>query len=293
MNSSPRRLAAASAVVLMATAGCSVSTNPDEIGLEYDAGVFSDTTFDSCVSSGNRQYYGPGDQAFVYPGGQRTYTFSPEEGVEAGTATVVSRDDLELTVEGVVTFSLNPTCETFQEWHERIGLKYDADTDEGWVRMLRTYIGAPLNRALDDASKSHDWRDLYTSAEAKAEWEIEVGELLSGYIAEQGGGDFFCSPNFTGAEDQECGTPQLTIQQPVPPDDVRAALIKAQQAVEETAAQEEENKRVEMEMEAIEMLVDELGPEGAILWQALKEGDVEFLPVPEGGSINVPPRGGE
>ena len=93
-------------------------------------------------------------------------------------AVVVSNDDLELTVEGVVTFTLNPTCEVLREWHERIGLKYEADTPEGWVEMLVTYIGQPLNRALDDATKEYSWRDLYTSAEAKAEWEQKVGELL-------------------------------------------------------------------------------------------------------------------
>ena len=205
-----------------------------------------------------------------------------------------SNDDLELTVEGVVTFTLNPTCEVLREWHERIGLKYEADTPEGWVEMLVTYIGQPLNRALDDATKEYSWRDLYTSAEAKAEWEQKVGELLSVYIAEQsGGGDFFCAPNYPGAEDQECGTPQLTIQQPIPPEDVRQALTRAQTAIEETAAQEEENKRVEMELEAIKQLVDVLGPEGYILYEALKDGKIEVVPVPQGGAVNITPRRGE
>ncbi|KUP95748.1 SPFH domain-containing protein [Thermobifida cellulosilytica] len=285
---------AATALLVLGLAACSVSTGPDQVGLEYDAGAFSSTTFDNCIPAGHREYYGPGDLTFVYPGGQRTFTFGASESAEAPQATVVSNDDLELTVEGVVTFTLNPTCETLREWHERIGLKYAADTPQGWVDMLTTYIGQPLNRALDDASKEYSWRDLYTSADTKAEWEQKVGELLSKYIAEQsGGGDFFCSPNYTGAEDQECGTPQLTIQQPVPPEDVREALTRAQTAIEETAAQEEENKRVEMELEAIEQLVDVLGPEGYILYEALKSGSVEVVPVPQGGAVNITPRGGE
>ncbi|MEY9214665.1 hypothetical protein NI17_018665 [Thermobifida halotolerans] len=281
----------AAALTVLGLTACSVSTGPDQVGLEYDSGAFSSTTFDNCVEPGEREYYGPGDQTFVYPGGQRTFTFSGSEHAEAPPATVVSNDDLELTVEGVVTFTLNPTCETLREWHERIGLKYDADTDAGWVRMLATYIGQPLNRALDDASKDYSWRDLYTSAEAKAEWEKKVGELLSAYIAEQGGGEFFCSLDYTGAEGQECGAPQLTIQQPVPPADVREALTKAQTAIEETAAQEEENKRVEMELEAIEQLVEVLGPEGYVLYEALKNGDIEVIPVPSGGGVNITPRG--
>src|SRR5690606_16661630 len=45
------RIAAAALLVLGATA-CSVSTGPDQVGLEYDAGAFSATTFDNCIGPG-------------------------------------------------------------------------------------------------------------------------------------------------------------------------------------------------------------------------------------------------
>lgn len=280
--------AAAAALALTA---CSANAGPDRAGLEYDAGAFSSTTFDSCIDPGNREYHGPGDETYLYPAGQRTFEFSGSDAAEMASSTVVSKDDLELTVTGLVTFSLNIECDQLQEFHERLGLKYTAYEDAGWIDLLRDYIGQPLNRALDDATKEYAWRDLYTSADAKAEWEQKVGDLTAAYIDEQGGGEFFCSPVYTGEE--ECGTPQLTIQQPVPPADVRAALTKAQTAIEETAAQEEENKRVEMELEAIEQLVDVLGPEGYILYEAMRNGDIELMPVPQGGAVNITPRRGE
>ncbi|MDA8372489.1 MAG: SPFH domain-containing protein [Nocardiopsaceae bacterium] len=288
MSSLPLRGSALITAALLVT-GCSVSTNPDEAGLEYNAGLFSSTTFDNCVEPGNREYYGPGDEAFVYPAGQRTFPFSGSEDAFYPAATVVSNDDLELTVTGLATFSLNIECDVLQEFHERIGIKYDADTEEGWAKMLREYIGEPLHRALDDATKEYAWRDLYTSGETKAEWEKTVGELTADYIEEQGGGAFFCSPTFTGAEDEKCGAPQLTLQQPTPPEDVRNALTKAQKAIEETRAQEEENKRVDKELEAIEELVDVLGPEGYILYEAIKNGDIDVIPVPSDGSLNITP----
>ena len=74
---------------------------------------------------------------------------------------------------------------------------------------------------------------------------------------------------------------------------MRQALTRAQTAIEETAAQEEENKRVEMELEAIKQLVDVLGPEGYILYEALKDGKIEVVPVPQGGAVNITPRRGE
>jgi hypothetical protein len=289
MTNRPRRTAAAAALLALGLTGCSVSTGPDQVALEYDAGAFSSTTFEACHGPGTREYHGPGDETFVYPAAQRPLEFSKADDAEMGAATVVSKDDLELTVTGLVTFSLNIDCDRLQEFHERLAIKYDATTEAGWVKLIRDYIGQPLNRALDDASKEYAWRDLYTSAETKAEWETKVGDLTAAYIAEQGGGDFFCSPTFTGAEDQECGTPQLTIQQPTPPEKVREALTLAQEAVEKTTAQEAENERVDKELEAIEALVDVLGPEGYILYQALKDGKVDFLPIPQGSGVNVTP----
>lgn len=272
-----------------ALAGCSISTGPDEAGLLYDAGPFSSTSFDTCVDSGHREYHGPADQTYSYPAGQRTFTFSGADSADMDTATVVSADDLELTVTGLVSFQLNTDCDTLQNFHEQLGLKYKGYTEAGWADLLRDYIGQPLNRALDDATKSYLWRDLYTSADAKAEWETEVGTLLSDYISEQGGGAFFVSPTYTFKDEDEVepGDPQLTMQQPTPPQEVRAALTAAQESVEKTTAQEAENARVEAELEAIEDLVDVLGPEGYILYQALKDGEIDFLPVPSGGDLNV------
>ncbi|MFD6097236.1 SPFH domain-containing protein [Nocardiopsis flavescens] len=291
----PRRRTAAalaSAAAALALTACSANAGPDQAGLEYNAGPFSSTTFDTCIQPGNREYHGPGDEAYLYPAGQRTFEFSGAEAAEMGASTVVSEDDLELTVTGLVTFSLNIDCDQLREFHERLGLKYTAYEDGGWVDLLRDYIGQPLNRALDDATKEYAWRDLYTSAEAKAEWEQKVGDLTAAYIDEQGGGEFFCSPVYTGGEDA-CGTPQLTIQQPTPPEEVRNALTLAQEAVEMTTAQEQENERVDKELEAIEALVEVLGPDGYILYQALKDGKVDFLPIPYGSDVDVAPRGGD
>ncbi|MEV6279805.1 SPFH domain-containing protein [Nocardia sp. NPDC051832] len=276
-------------VVVLAAAGCSTAPNPDEAGLEYDAGPFSATTFSNCIAPGNREYRGPGDQFFLYPAGQRTFEFAEGKDAEIPEATVVSKDDLELRVTGLVTFSLNTDCETLRQFHERIGIKYQAHDSDGWVQMLREYIGHPLNRAIDDATKAYNWRDLYTSAETKGAWEKAVGQLTAKYIAEQGGEAFFCSPVFVPGSGGDCGDPQLTIQQPVPPEPVRAALTDTQRAIEATRAQQEENIRVTTELEAIRRLVEVLGPNGYVLYQAIKDGKVQVVPVPNGVDVNISP----
>ncbi|MDX6741198.1 SPFH domain-containing protein [Actinocorallia sp. A-T 12471] len=280
-----KALAAVAVLVLLTglSAGCSVSVAPDHKGIEYNAGPFSSTKFDACGNG--RIWHGPGDQVFTYPIGQRTYKFG--DGGDTDALKVVSRDDLELTVEGVATFSLNDDCATLRKFHEEIGLKYEAYEEEGWGKMLRTYIGAPLDRALDEVSKKYPWQDLYSDPDTKRKWESEVGAAVAAQVNATAGDNFFCAPTYNGTG--ECGAFLLTLQQPVPPDNVRAALAAAQQAIEDNNTQENRNKQIRTEIQALKELVKVLGPNGAVLYQAIKDGKITVVPVPQGGNLNITP----
>jgi len=269
------------AVIALPASGCSVSVPPDKAGLEYNAGPFSSTSFDACGNG--RMWHGPGDKVYTYPIGQRTYQF--DENGDTGALKVVSKDNLELTVEGVATFSLNGSCDTLRKFHEEIGLKYKAYEDEGWEKMLRVYIGAPLDRALDQVSKKYKWIDLYSNPEVKKEWETEVGAAVAAQVNATAGDNYFCSPAYT--DKGECGSFLLTLQQPVPPENVRASLAAAQQAVQDNQTQANRNKQIQTELKALRDLVKVLGPNGAILYQAIKDGRIKVVPVPAGGNINI------
>jgi len=274
----PRKIAAA-ALLAVAVTGCSITTpEPDQKGIVYDAGLFSDTTFQNCINPGARDMSGPGDQGFVYPNGQRTFEFAAKDGAESKPLTVVSKDNLEMTVSGVATFSLTTDCETLRKFHEQIGLKFKAYEDAGWNRLLSVYIGQPLDRAMDAAAKEYGWKELFSDPAVKQKWEDRVGVLAAQFIQEQGGAGFF-------------GGFSVTLQQPQPPQGVRDALASAQQAVEENTAQKAKNEKSRTEMESIKALVDVLGPQGAVMWQAVKDGRVQIV-VSDGGAISVTPKGG-
>ncbi|NBE92293.1 hypothetical protein FE391_11040 [Nonomuraea sp. KC401] len=267
--------------------GCSITTpEPDQKGIVYDAGAFSDTTFQNCVNPGVRDVSGPGDQGYVYPAGQRTFEFAADPndpegantkpGAEAGPLTMWTKDPLEMRVSGVVTFSLTSDCKTLRQFHEQIGLKYEADTDEGWDKLLSVYIGQPLDRALDAASKEFAWRELtYRDPQAKQQWEAKVAEYMVQFLREQGGTAFF--EKFS-----------VTLQQPQPPLKVREAMAAVQQAQEENTAQKAKNEKARTELEAIKDLKDVLGPQGAVMWQAVKDGRIQII-VSDSGQINVTP----
>ncbi|MCD0450079.1 SPFH domain-containing protein [Actinocorallia sp. API 0066] len=279
-----RALTAGVAIVALGvtTTSCSASIAPDQKGLEYNAGPLSSTTFDDCGTG--RIWHGPADKVFAYPVGQRTYRFGGK-GADSEALHVVSKDDLELSVEGVATFSLNDSCATLRKFHEEIGLKYEAYDEDGWAEMLRTYIGAPLDRALDEVSKKYPWQDLYSDPDTKRKWETEVGAAVAQQVNAIAGDNFFCAPTYTGSGD--CGAFLLTLQQPVPPDNVRNALAAAQQAIEDNNTQENRNKQIRTEIQALRELVKVLGPNGAVLYQAIKDGRIKVVPVPAGGNLNI------
>lgn len=282
MNPTTPRLTALAALAAL-TVGCSASVAPDRNGLEYNAGPFSSTKFDTCGTG--RMWHGPGDEVFSYPVGQRTFKFGAKGDSDA--LKVVSKDNLELTVEGVATFSLNDGCEVLKKFHEEIGLKYKAYDDGGWSEMLRVYIGAPLDRALDQVSKKYNWIELYSNPEVKKQWETEVGTAVAQQVNSTAGDKYFCAPTYGGSG--ECGSFLLTLQQPSPPQNVRDSLAAAQQAVEDNKTQKNRNEQIRTELAAIKELVKVLGPDAYVIYKALQDGKVAVVPVPVGSNVNVGP----
>ncbi|NUT42277.1 MAG: hypothetical protein HOV86_20055 [Thermoactinospora sp.] len=290
-------LALAAVVVLgFAATGCSrVSTETDEVVLHYAGGPFEAIAFEKCVNpSSGLTLLGPGDTGYSYPFGQRSFDFSGVEGAESGAISVVSRDNVQMTVAGSATFTLNTECKVLRQFHERIGRKYGAyfedGQSEGWTKMLNFYFKQPLDRAMDAASQEFEWKKLFNDPQVKQQWELRVGQLAREYIREAAGAEYFCQPLYAGTGD--CGDVVLTIQKPQPPDSLIEALAAEQAAKQQNLAQQQINAKVKTELESIKDLVAVLGPNGAILWKAIQDGKVDVVPVPQNGAINITPRGG-
>ncbi|MFJ2031014.1 SPFH domain-containing protein [Streptosporangium sp. NPDC087985] len=287
-------LAVAAVVVLGSVlSGCSkVSTRPDEVVLHYAGGVFEAIKFERCINpSSGATILGPGDTAYSYPFGQRTFDFSGVKDADSKPLSVVSKDNVEMTVSGVATFTLNTNCKTLQQFHEKIGLKFGAyykgGESAGWRRMLNIYLRLPLDRALDAASQEFEWRGLFNDPKVRQDWEARVGVLARQFIEETAGADYFCNQNYVG--NGECGDISLTIQKPQPPKELVNALASEQAAKAENIAQAQRNAKVRTEIESIKDLVKVLGPQGAVLWQAIQKGQVSVVPVPQGSNINITP----
>lgn len=265
--------------------GCSTqSSDSDQVGIVYDAGSLSSKTFQECIDQGARTFSGPGDDGYSYPAGQRTYAFTGGEGADAEPVSVSTKDNVEMTSAGVVTFTPDLSCKPTKDWpggmrqrfHETIGNKYKAYEDEGWGRMLGVYIGQSLQRAMNEATAGRPWKALYNDPATKREWEKKVAELLPGYVKGMAGEDFFVNIS-------------VSIQKPKPPAEVLRALEAEQVAVTQNNAQRQQNTKIRTELDSIRALVKVLGPNGYILYKAIQDGKITVVPVPQGGSINVNP----
>lgn len=282
----PRRAAAALLTLLaVVLTGCStVSTESDQQAVSYDAGAFSSTTFQDCVGPNTRDWNGPGDVGYVYPAGTRTYTF--DDPGDRGAIAIADKDGQPLTVAGILTFSLPTDCDELRSFHEKIGLKYGA-SDEGvqqWGELLNDYLGQPLRSAMRDAAAGYTWRDLYSNAEIRTQWEERVKELLPDYVNDLAQGDYF--QGFT-----------LLAQVPQPGAGLLNQIEEQNTQAERLNTIEAQRVAQEAELAQIQQLVDLLGVDGYIRYrnqlQCEQNSDscVPYLPLPEGSGIVVQPGG--
>lgn len=288
MNRIIKIVAALIAVVMLSISmsSCSsVSTEPDEVALHYSGGSFSSKSFKGCVESSNREFNGPGDGHYIYPKGQRTFSFTGAEGSERGPIAVTTGSQ-EVSIPGFVTFTLNTDCKTLREFHEKVGNKYKAYKDGGgWDDFLNDYIAIPLSATLNKAAGAittpegvtadQNWYRLYTNAETQNEFEAYVKENLPEEI-EQTLGEKFITVN------------EVAISKPGISDTLKDSLAEKEKARLDNEAQRERNAQVRTQYDTIkDCLETGLDKQSCTLIFLSQNGaDIPFLPVPQGGAVN-------
>jgi hypothetical protein len=273
-------------IVLLA--GCStISTQPDQVGLHYDAGSFSDTKFENCVKSGELNVDGPGDEHFVYPAGVRTYKFADASGAEQAPISVTTKDNVQMTSAGILGFEINTDCKTLREFHEAIGLKYEVDADgiHLWKDLMNDYLGQQLQDTMNAAAANYTVDELYADANSRAAWGEDVKKNLPAAVRNFAGGDYF--DHFT-----------LVLQRPLPPQAYLDQLQEQQVQRERLDTIDAQKAAQTAELEQIQQLVQTFGGwEGYIAYrnqvQCENNSDscVQFLPIPQGSGVNVTPGG--
>lgn len=270
-------------VAALVLAGCSsVSTPADQVALHYEGGPIQAKAFSECINTASRDFSTVGDSYFQYPSSQRNWRFS--EGGDTETITFTTSDKIEMSVDGVVNFTLNTDCEALRAFHESIGNRYNAaftgnEAPAGWNSMLDTYLGIPLGTAIDRVAQQYTYDQLYSDPTVKGQWEKQVSELLPELVGRQTEGDQEYFKNF-----------QVTLEKPTPPADVLAALVARQAAVAKAdTARIEADAQVtaaqaqiaveQAEAAKIAERIKVLGVDGYLKEQAINEGLNPFQPT--------------
>lgn len=288
-----RRIAllAATAVVL---AGCSIAnTTASEVALQYGAGPFDSRVFVQCVPTGTREINDVNDDHYYYPAGQRDFTFGDGDGMDSAPLTSTTSDAQEIRVTGTVKFTLNTDCSEFtdptgkkwpggklQFFHELIAAKYDAAPTDGgepmkggWQSLLRNYVGAALDRATDNEALKYGWQALYTDTAKKAQWEKDVLDQLPAILKTLTQGMDLITIN------------SVLLQKP----GIQGGLV---QGLTDRQAAELRNQAAEVDKQAAANFPGGIAGYQAYqqqqaINQAIKDGKVQVLPVPQGSPIIV------
>jgi regulator of protease activity HflC (stomatin/prohibitin superfamily) len=277
-------------LVVVGLAGCgTLNTGVEDLTLRYGGGITEEKEYKGLIQPGTTNQFvfgsGTGDSLYHYPRTQRSWIAGETEGVDRPPVEIVTSDGVRMKVDYALYFRLNPTEEVLRRFHEDIGLKEGAWTDDGWLEMLRTYFDAPITRQLEAVGLNFSSEELRSDDVKRREFATTISQQATTEIERVVGGPYFCGPEQGGCGNIsfEVGRPEL----------VNTGIVEAEEAKRiatlEADAQEERNRRVLTQLEATREEVEVLGPETYALIKAIESGRVSFMQLPENGAgVTVP-----
>lgn len=260
----------------------------NEIGLIYEGGTTQEKTFRGFLEPGSTwEKVGWGSKVYRYRIDQRSYRADAKNnGADAGPVSVASKDTVQMSVDYQLYFKLNRDPTVLRKFHENLGVKTSAWTDEGWKQMLRDYFEPQIERSLEAAALNYNMRDLYSSEETRVAFQNDAVGRIKQAIKTVIGDDYFCGPSYNGPK-TECSEFTMTVGKPEPPDAVKEALQAEQTNAAAVVAQTTANLRVEEELKVERELVALYGPQGALLREAIKSGKVQTFIVDPNNTAGV------
>lgn len=278
-------IALVAAGLALALTGCSrASTDPDEVAVHYKGGAFTSKSFSDCIDPSTRQTDGWGDTHFYYPAGKRTYSFTGREGSELKPIQAKTSNQVNLSVAGFIDFRLKTDCKSLRKFHEELGRKYGAYSEDsgayssgqlpkGWSNLLNDYLATPLNTAVDNAGLAYDWKTLSYDDKAQSEFEQKVKDGLPSQLS--------------GAIRDYIVIEGVSIQPPEPPADLVEKLKAAEGAKAENDAQKQKNATARTKYDTFRDCKKALSEQSCVLLELAEGGKVPLLPIPDGALIDL------
>jgi len=263
-----------------ACVGATAVVPMDKHALVYQGGPLDGRNFERQLPPGvGRFWKGNLQSVYFYPSTERTYIISeiPNEGdvKEADRIEAKTKDGNAIRIQVATTFHLVP--ENLQSFHERLGLKYGAWSDEGWDALLHERVRQPIKMAFQEEAKK------YTVIEAISDKGMiamasAVGDVIQREI-----------DNYMGGHYIDVGTLSLIDINADPAVQTQIENVAATQ--QQILAAENRYKAAQIDAQANEVLRKSLQGEGgmtAVLQKAVESGRITFWVLPSDMQITAP-----
>lgn len=284
MTKKTRALLLVFALATIASACGYASAAVNELCLVYSGGTWEDASYQRIMKPGaNADNIGIGSSKYCYRNDQRSYIGNADnDGADAPPVRVVTDDDVRMLTEYQMYFTLNQDEKTLRQFHENLGVKTKAWTEDGWDQLLKEYFRPMIERAFEATALQFKWRDLYGSEEARKAFASQAIQAVKANLREVigSGADYFCGPSYQGGDDA-CGDFTLTVGKPYPENpDIVDAVEAEQTSAARTVAQEQENQRRAAEIEGQRRGVELFGPELYVCMEQTRVAAEKGQPIP-------------
>lgn len=270
-------------------------TPRDQIGISYGGGPIEGQHFQRVVNPGSNLFFnGLQDRLYMYPVTQRNYIISKRAGEgdvpESDFIVAPSDDRVEVDFETATFFKLN--TDKLRQFHEQIGLKYNAWTEEGWIDMLHGSFRQQIEFALQREARRHPVADIFASREVLEAIQKGIAQDLKENVTRILGDEYFCGPTFQAGG--RCTDFTFVVKRVTIPDTVKNAFELNRTSEIQVLTKQNEIRQREAEAEAIRKLQDALasGGQNYVLLKAIESGKITFWVLPNGVNVTIPREGG-
>lgn len=195
---------------IMGLTSCAASTPSDQVGLWYEQGPLDGNKFLKCKDPGSGQDFNWNDQIYNLPTNVRTWNIASDGSGDTDQGLVVmgkpaegQQSGVEVLVYPQTNLKLNTYCgpnndnanSPLVQWWNNLGDRYDADTEAGWLNMLK-------NTVIPALEKGKNALRVYTADELVlgsvwAEAEKAFATSFMTELTRLSGGTYFCGPDFS------------------------------------------------------------------------------------------------
>ena len=170
-----------------------------------------------------------------------------------------------------------------RDFHEQLGLKYQAYTSSGWDRLIQDTFRQQIENTLQAETRRYDVADIYANSDLLAQIQSEAQRSLKERLVKALGEDYFCGPKFKPGG--KCAEPTFVIKSADIPKDLVKAFQDNRTSEVQILTKQNEIEQRQAEAQAISAL--NISGEDYVLLRGVESGQIKFWVVPSNNGLTL------